>query len=101
MTSYTRWAIIIACCVSIAILSIGIWSNLQYTDVKQKEQESKKKETNLRDSLILSVANRLDSMSLNETNMDSIMSAKNTKADSSIVLLNKIINNQKRALRKK
>jgi hypothetical protein len=69
--------------------------------VKQKEQESKKKETNLRDSLILSVANRLDSISLNETNMDSIMSAKNAKADSSIVLLNEIINNQKRALRKK
>lgn len=101
MTRYTRWAIIIAFCVSIAVLSIGIWSNLQYTDVKQKEQESKKKETNLRDSLILSVANRLDSISLNETYMDSIMSAKNAKADSSIVLLNKIINNQKRALRKK
>lgn len=69
--------------------------------MKLKEQERKKKETNLRDSLILSVANRLDSISLNETNMDSIMSAKNAKADSSIVLLNEIINNQKRALRKK
>ncbi len=101
MTSYTRWAIIIACCVSIAVLSIGTWSNIQYTDVRQKEQENKKKETNLRDSLILSVANRLDSISLNETNMDSMISAKNAKADSSIVLLNKIIKNQKRSLRKK
>lgn len=101
MKGYARWAIIIACCVSIVVLSMGTWSNSQYVDIEQKEQADKKKETHIRDSLILSLANRLDSLLLMETNLDSIMSAQNSKADTTIILLNKIIKNQKRALSKK
>ena len=101
MKGYTRWAIIIACCVSLAVLSLGTWSINQYDNVKQKEQDFSKKENLIRDSLILSLANRLDSILFMETNLDSIMSAQNSKADTTIILLNKIIKNQKRALRKK
>ena len=101
MTSYTKWAIYIACCVSIAVIVIGLWSDIQFTNAEQKKQEQKNGDTHIRDSLILSIANRLDSISLYEMNLDSIMSDRNAKADSSIVLLNKIIKNQKRTLRKK
>lgn len=101
MTSYTKRAIYIACCVSIAVLVIGLWSNIQYTNAEQKDQEQNNGDTHIRDSLILSIANRLDSILMCEMTLDSIMSARNAKEDSSIVLLNKIIKNQKRELRKK